>query len=493
MCDSDKGKSLLKAYELKDKGNVKFKAKQYLESMRWYTKALFNAPCPSSSFEGTLEMFRESCDEILQDALNDIAIAWYHGYPIETFKLYRRKALCLAHLGKKVEALGVIKGYKDKIPLNPKVLLNECKRTDLNTAIEKLTSTTASISASYKAVLGLNVSEEGLKNYDKEFMEKYSVMLTELYCITTPSQSTSLQELIKRHMLQIKDNYFLVHTNVLPPNCQQMGPEMANVDETKLGCALYLTASLFNHSCDHNMLRKFIGNRIQVLAYTDSLTKEDELCLSYGPKIGHIKRTERLKELKKTSFFDCSCVPCVNPKREMLLKEYGWYGMVCPHCKVGLLPEPDDPQSDTTSECIDCRKQTDVKSLLEQGQELLQNCRESSTLRDLENNYEKLAKVLYKYNKSLCDICKLIASYYVDQGDYCKASFYYEKRIEALEVIHGPNSIELCSALPNYSRVLEAKDTKKSVKVAKRALRLVELFYGPDDEDAKLLRDFLKK
>lgn len=49
----------------------------------------------------------------------------------------------------------------------------------------------------------------------------------------------------------------------------------------------------------------------------------------------------------------------------MLLKEYGWYGMVCPHCKVGLLPEPDDPQNDTTSECIDCRKQTDVKSLLE--------------------------------------------------------------------------------------------------------------------------------
>lgn len=47
----------------------------------------------------------------------------------------------------------------------------------------------------------------------------------------------------------------------------------------------------------------------------------------------------------------------------MLLKEYGWYGMVCPHCKVGLLPEPDDPQNDTTSECIDCRKQTDVKSL----------------------------------------------------------------------------------------------------------------------------------
>ena len=89
-------------------------------------------------------------------------------------------------------------------------------------------------------------------------MEKYSVMLNELYHITTPSQSTSLQELIKRHMLQIKDNYFLVHTSVLPPNCQQMGPEMASVDETKLGCALYLTASLFNHSCDHNMLRKYV-------------------------------------------------------------------------------------------------------------------------------------------------------------------------------------------------------------------------------------------
>lgn len=37
------------------------------------------------------------------------------------------------------------------------------------------------------------------------------------------------------------------------------------------------------------------------------------------------------------------------------------------------------------------------------------------------------------------------------------------------------------------------RDTRKSIKVAQRALRLVELFYGPDDEDAKLLRDFLKK
>ena len=54
-----------------------------------------------------------------------------------------------------------------------------------------------------------------------------------------------------------------------------------------------------------------------------------------------------------------------SPKREMLLKEYGWYGMACPYCKEGLLPEPDDPENDTTSECIDCRKQTNVRSLLE--------------------------------------------------------------------------------------------------------------------------------
>lgn len=91
-------------------------------------------------------------------------------------------------------------------------------------------------------------------------MECYSDQLTSYFKIASLSSSTlmdSLKELLLLHVLQLQANTIMVSADTIPSNYQQGGgTEMATVDTQNYGSALYLTASLFNHSCDHNMFRK---------------------------------------------------------------------------------------------------------------------------------------------------------------------------------------------------------------------------------------------
>ena len=72
------------------------------------------------------------------------------------------------------------------------------------------------------------------------------------------------------------------------------------VDDKVVGRGLYLTGSLFNHSCDPNMIRKLVyiyyqinvlhyvfcswygNNRMMVLVDRCAVKSGDELCISYG-------------------------------------------------------------------------------------------------------------------------------------------------------------------------------------------------------------------
>lgn len=141
----------------------------------------------------------------------------------------------------------------------------------------------------------------------------------------------------------------------------------------------------------------FIGNRVEVSA-NQAIVKGHELCITYGKcmvslyvivifttvpgsKLGYTKKTDRQKMIKWKQRFDCSCFVCArylyyyychyqcflhhSPTKDILRREYGWYGLLCPKCN-GLLPEPDEINFDkpVMSECIDCSQSTDVIPLL---------------------------------------------------------------------------------------------------------------------------------
>lgn len=75
----------------------------------------------------------------------------------------------------------------------------------------------------------------------------------------------------------------------------------------RLGSAVYMEASIYNHSCEPNASFTFLGSRINLHALKTIRDKEDILinyCDVGYPKI------ERQAILKQLYFFDCKCTRC---------------------------------------------------------------------------------------------------------------------------------------------------------------------------------------
>ena len=81
----------------------------------------------------------------------------------------------------------------------------------------------------------------------------FKTILLEYYDLDTSSLSI-LIELLKHHLFQVYINVIGVTHNII---CLFRGQLVTNMKKQELGSAIYLTASLFNHSCNLNMKLRF--------------------------------------------------------------------------------------------------------------------------------------------------------------------------------------------------------------------------------------------
>lgn len=82
-----------------------------------------------------------------------------------------------------------------------------------------------------------------------------------------------------------------------------------------IGTGLCPFASLFNHSCDANVKRTCVDNKI-VFVVGKPISAGEQLFISYGYSSYRMPRDERQKSLQKFSF-TCDCVACVNNYPEL--------------------------------------------------------------------------------------------------------------------------------------------------------------------------------
>jgi hypothetical protein len=77
----------------------------------------------------------------------------------------------------------------------------------------------------------------------------------------------------------------------------------------EIGSAVYVEASIFNHSCDPNATTVWDGLKLEIRAIKH-ISAGHEICTNYID----IKkpRDERLKQLKKLYYFDCVCKRCLS-------------------------------------------------------------------------------------------------------------------------------------------------------------------------------------
>ncbi|KAF7411160.1 hypothetical protein HZH66_000056 [Vespula vulgaris] len=78
----------------------------------------------------------------------------------------------------------------------------------------------------------------------------------------------------------------------------------------KSGSGLYVTHSLYNHSCSPNTFRHFEGLTMITRALHPILSG-DQVFTSYGPEYAYMPRLERKEKIMQDYFFDCQCPACV--------------------------------------------------------------------------------------------------------------------------------------------------------------------------------------
>nr|GME07068.1 SET and MYND domain-containing protein 4 isoform X1 [Ipomoea batatas] len=79
--------------------------------------------------------------------------------------------------------------------------------------------------------------------------------------------------------------------------------------QVKVGQAIYLAGSMFNHSCRPNAHAYFLSRTLYVRT-TDSMSAGSELELSYGPQVGQWDHEDRQQILRDRYSFSCQCRGC---------------------------------------------------------------------------------------------------------------------------------------------------------------------------------------
>ncbi|KAG7211885.1 hypothetical protein KM043_011097 [Ampulex compressa] len=78
----------------------------------------------------------------------------------------------------------------------------------------------------------------------------------------------------------------------------------------KSGSGLYVTHSLYNHSCAPNTFRHFEGLTMITRAL-EPIAPGQQIFTSYGAGYAYMQRSERKEKIMQDYFFDCDCPACV--------------------------------------------------------------------------------------------------------------------------------------------------------------------------------------
>lgn len=112
----------------------------------------------------------------------------------------------------------------------------------------------------------------------------------------------------------------IFHTNaqsLTDHSSEILKDSIRNVYDARVGTGLFPFTSLFRHSCDANLKRITVDNKL-VLVVMKPVKAKKQLCITYGPNSLKLPRDERKKNLEKLGF-ECDCVACV--KKYPTMKE----------------------------------------------------------------------------------------------------------------------------------------------------------------------------
>ncbi|WVZ59541.1 hypothetical protein U9M48_009666 [Paspalum notatum var. saurae] len=306
------------------------------------------------------------------------------------------------------------------------------------------------------------------------------------------------------------------------------GASLCSVEQVRVAQAIYVSGSLFNHSCRPNVHAYFLS-RALVLRTTEFIKSGSPVELSYGPQVGEMHLAERQKSLQENYYFSCHCSSC----SELNLSDLVMNSFRCPqsnclgaisestyyrskenfvnvslggsvYCKLSL-PDVSEVGKDMENVakslfensgvslnvdhgcCMSCRSYIDVLSAVATShmEESKIDRLKEFTLVDKTlitkalQSLKQLKKLRHPYSKALAQAEDTIAEAFVKAGDQDRARKHCEASIQILEKLYHPKHIIIAHELIKLVSILLALGERASAAATfARAESIFSLYYG---------------
>ncbi|KAL6642854.1 hypothetical protein ACP70R_021035 [Stipagrostis hirtigluma subsp. patula] len=306
------------------------------------------------------------------------------------------------------------------------------------------------------------------------------------------------------------------------------GADMCSVEQVRVAQAIYVSGSLFNHSCRPNVHAYFLS-RALILRSTEFIKSGSPVELSYGPQAGEMDLPERQKTLQEGYNFSCQCSSC----SELNLSDLVMNSLCCSQSNcLGAISEstyysckenvvhvslggshvckqslPDLSKVDKEMEkiassffrnscvslnvdpgcCISCRSHIDVSSAVATSHRAASKVNRLKELAVLDKNLlkqalqslEQLKKLRHPYSKVLAQAEDIIAEAFAKVGDQEQARKYCEASIQILEKLYHPKHIIIAHELIKLVSILLSLGDWASASITfARADAIFSLYYG---------------
>ncbi|KAF7411682.1 hypothetical protein HZH66_000578 [Vespula vulgaris] len=117
-----------------------------------------------------------------------------------------------------------------------------------------------------------------------------------------------LSALVKNKDVTLIGGLILRHQQLIPSNVHSFSEEYV-LDSKERGVVAMAFYSLFNHSCNPNVLR-FSRSREMIMCAAYPIEKGEQLLDNYGQHYAIMGKSKRQEGLLKQYYFECNCIAC---------------------------------------------------------------------------------------------------------------------------------------------------------------------------------------
>ncbi|XP_060181568.1 uncharacterized protein LOC132611178 isoform X3 [Lycium barbarum] len=308
----------------------------------------------------------------------------------------------------------------------------------------------------------------------------------------------------------------------------------SSLEQVKVGQAVHVAGSFFNHSCQPNIHAYFLSRTLYVRA-TEYILAGSELELSYGPQVGQWDCKDRQRLLEDRYSFTCQCTACSELNvPDLVINAYrctklNCLGVIldrtvtrCEKQKLKLLLDAPTVYSSSPHKQVEKLKDANIsevaRRVFESDYKLEpQHCLVCDSYRDLEAScaatsqaescYKRLQdaiasnevptnilldavrctdllrKIFHPYNKRIAEVEDNLAQAFSLVGelqaaiDHCKAS------IQILEKLYGANHVAIGNELIKLASLqILVGDTAASGSIS-RITAIFSRYYGSHADD----------